>query len=225
MPRIVVLGATGDGKSTLLNIFAGYRASVAADSDTSGLAWKYKARVVERPLFEANYCADSVTMETAMAVTRWLGTGERVVLVDTPGVLDSREGEANYEEKAHIQRNRNGDMHAKLKHLKKTSAVLVLHSDFHGNKLDSSNAQLLKDLAGMFESAGGAFWRCVIVGYSKMNTQANWRVVFDRKRGQPQTALGRLQGTGGGARQRDGDRTGQLAEGVRISAAGVGGQS
>jgi hypothetical protein len=198
IPRIVVLGATGSGKSTLLNIFAGYRASMAADSDAGGLAWQYKGRAVERPLFESNDCAGSVTMETAMVVTRWLGKGDRVVLVDTPGVLDSREGEADDEEKARIQRHRNGDLHAKLKHLKKINAVLVLHSDFHGNKLDSSNAKLLKDLASMFESAGGAFWKHVIVGYSKMNTQADWSVLLDRKRKQMQSALGRLQSTGGG---------------------------
>ena len=199
IPRIVVLGATGSGKSTLLNIFAGFRASIDADSDAGGLAWQYEGRSVERPLFESQDCPGSVTMETAMVVTRWLGKGDRVVLVDTPGVLDSREGQADYEEKARIQRHRNGDLHVKLKHLKKISAVLVLHSDFHGNKLDSSNAKLLQDLAGMFESAGGAFWKHVIVGYSKMNTQAGWRVLLDRKSKQLQTELGRLQGTGGGA--------------------------
>jgi len=127
-------------------------------------------------------------------VTRWLGSGDKIVLVDTPGVLDSRESNGDTW-KAMYQRDRNCDLHIKLKHLKNISAVLVLLSDFHSTRLDSSNFQLLKDLANMFESEGSTFWEHVIVGYSKMNMQTDvWKDLFPRKKIQLQTALKELQG-------------------------------
>eukprot|EP00026_Physarum_polycephalum_P010338 Phypoly_transcript_10498.p1 GENE.Phypoly_transcript_10498~~Phypoly_transcript_10498.p1 ORF type:complete len:376 (+),score=60.16 Phypoly_transcript_10498:119-1246(+) len=66
MKKVIVLGATGSGKSSLCNILAGRRNTFVVSSGVN-----------------------SQTSSTAIQNASWLGTGEGALIVDTPGLGDS----------------------------------------------------------------------------------------------------------------------------------------
>ena len=76
-PRLLILGPTGVGKSSLGNVLAG-----CEPSD-------------ENCFFPVCPGADSCTKETKIAEGKYLGVGANVTLVDTPGFGDS-DGEEVY---------------------------------------------------------------------------------------------------------------------------------
>jgi len=71
--RIVIVGSTGVGKSSLANVLLGCDPN---DKDGCGN-------------FEVCHDMDSCTKETSYGVGRWLGRGSNVTVVDTPGFGDS----------------------------------------------------------------------------------------------------------------------------------------
>ena len=70
-PRLVIIGQTGAGKSTLANVLLG------EPVDCNNCTFPV--------------CAghDSCTKQTKYAVGQWLGEGQRFTVVDTPGFGDS----------------------------------------------------------------------------------------------------------------------------------------
>jgi len=70
-PRIVIVGATGAGKSSLANAFLG------CDPRSDDC------------LFEVCSGSDSCTKQTTYGVGSWLGNGQNFTVVDTPGFGDS----------------------------------------------------------------------------------------------------------------------------------------
>merc|ERR1719209_1470285 len=70
-PRIVIVGATGAGKSSLANAFLG------CDPRSSDC------------LFEVCSGSDSCTKQTTYGIGPWLGNGQNFTVVDTPGFGDS----------------------------------------------------------------------------------------------------------------------------------------
>merc|ERR1712130_669917 len=70
-PRIVIVGATGSGKSSLANAFLG------CDPQS------------DECLFKVCSSQDSCTKETTYGFGPWLGTGQNFTVVDTPGFGDS----------------------------------------------------------------------------------------------------------------------------------------
>merc|ERR1712179_261585 len=70
-PRLVIVGPTGAGKSSLANALLG------CDPRSSDC------------LFEVCHDMDSCTKETTYGIGQWLGQGENFTVVDTPGFGDS----------------------------------------------------------------------------------------------------------------------------------------
>ena len=81
--RVVVIGCTGSGKSTMLNTMAGWKFVQRAPD------YKYtweRGDADGTPLFEARASSDSVTKKTTYANLEWFGDASRpFVAVDTPG--------------------------------------------------------------------------------------------------------------------------------------------
>ncbi len=71
LPHIVIIGATGVGKSSLANVFIG------------------EDPTCKNCTFPVCGGADSCTKNTNYAVGLWLGSGLEFTVVDTPGFGDS----------------------------------------------------------------------------------------------------------------------------------------
>ena len=70
--RIVLIGCTGAGKSTIGNIAAGWKLVGKMDSDGDfDFTWKHPEGL--EPLFEARASGESVTDKTSFANVSWLG--------------------------------------------------------------------------------------------------------------------------------------------------------
>merc|ERR1719421_1343702 len=81
-PVMVLIGHSGTGKSSLGNFVGG---------DTT-----------EHPKFQVGEGGGSQTSATQSELVRWLGNGEHVVVVDTPGLSDSRNTSDGETDSAHI---------------------------------------------------------------------------------------------------------------------------
>jgi predicted GTPase len=68
-PVVVVIGSTGTGKSSLCNILCGH------PTGQRFMVWEK---------------ADSCTNITTKHIEKWFGTGSEFVLIDTPGLGDSK---------------------------------------------------------------------------------------------------------------------------------------
>jgi len=84
-PRVVIMGATGAGKSTLANVLIG--ASPDCENCTFPICKNH----------------DSCTKDTTYATGQWLGNGTKFTVVDTPGFADTdEEGVALIEEMMNV---------------------------------------------------------------------------------------------------------------------------
>ena len=74
-PRLVILGATGVGKSSLANVLLG------RDKNYEGAGYSDGC-------FQVRGGLDSVTKATCAEAGLWLGSGQSFTVVDTPGFGD-----------------------------------------------------------------------------------------------------------------------------------------
>merc|ERR1712055_73170 len=134
-PRIVIVRATGSGKSSLANAFLG--------CDPRSKDW----------MFPVCTGVDSCTKETNYGTGLWLGTGQNMTVVDTPGFGDSdNEDEALIEEMMNILAN-------VVDH---ADTILLL---FNGElpRFDASLQSMLKRMTQIF---GVDWWNYVVIGVS-----------------------------------------------------------
>ena len=145
--RVVVIGVTGAGKSTVLNCMGGW-GFVQKPPDYE-FEWQEKDGV--DALFEARADTDSCTKKTSFANLDWLGDAERpVVAVDTPGHDDPAGAEIESKEAREKLGEMAADLHNKMKALGHIHAILVLHNDVHSNRLNPATYTVLKMIGEKF---------------------------------------------------------------------------
>eukprot|EP00908_Phaeocystis_cordata_P011564 Transcript_22476.p1 GENE.Transcript_22476~~Transcript_22476.p1 ORF type:complete len:480 (+),score=262.31 Transcript_22476:80-1441(+) len=171
--RMVVIGVTGAGKSTVLNCLGGWE--FKQKPPDYEFEWQDKDGV--SPLFEARADTDSCTKKTSFANLSWCGDESRpVVAVDTPGHDDPAGAEIENAESREKLGELAADLHNKLKALGHVHAILVLHNDVHSNRLNPATYTILKMVGEKFLKSEVSCWRHVIVGYSKCNAhETSWR--------------------------------------------------
>jgi len=121
-PKIVIIGQTGAGKSSLSNVLIGQPFDCKNCSFT--------------------VCDDhnSCTKETTYAVGPWLGDGADFTVVDTPGFNDS-DGESN---------DLIDEMMNVLKKIVKGANAIVLLINGEDERFDSSLQQMIREMQALF---------------------------------------------------------------------------
>merc|ERR1719495_2883761 len=135
-PRLVILGQTGTGKSTLSNILLGQA-------------------------FDCKYCTfpvcngmNSCTKDTKYATGKWLGKGGAdFTVVDTPGVGDSDNNDNEMID----------EMMNTLKDAVKAANTLVLLISGEQQRFNSALQQMIREMEALF---GETFWDNAIIGVS-----------------------------------------------------------
>jgi len=178
--RVVVIGVTGAGKSTILNCMGGW-GFVQKPPDYE-FEWQEKDGV--DALFEARADCDSCTKKTSFANLGFLGDSERaVVAVDTPGHDDPAGAEIETKEAREKLGEMAADLHNKMKALGHIHAILVLHNDVHSNRLNPATYTVLKMIGEKFAKSEVSCWKHVVVGYSKCNAhETSWRSGLAKKK-------------------------------------------
>lgn len=189
--RLCVVGLTGAGKSTLLNVMAGWSFKVVKiDGSTTYKMSKemdIDGQKVERgELFQSGSSSKSVTDHTSFALVDYFGDPEKpLMLIDTPGHDDTSD-DPECKGLTKIE----ADLTNKLKKLGYVNAILVIHNDVVGNRLNPATLELLRKLDAKFHEVGSAVWDHVIIGYSKCNEfEDTWRANFQRKKTELQQTI------------------------------------
>jgi len=150
--RVVVIGVTGAGKSTVLNCMGGW-GFVQKPPDYE-FEWQEKDGV--SALFEARADCESCTKKTSFANLAFLGDAERaVVVVDTPGHDDPAGAEIESKEAREKLGEMAADLHNKMKALGHIHAILVLHNDVRRSHYSSGSTNPT-DSTGSTDSAHSA---------------------------------------------------------------------
>jgi len=143
LPRLVIVGQTGSGKSTLSNVLLG------------------QSPDCENCTFTICDTHDSCTKETTYAVGNWLGgDGEIFTVVDTPGFGDSDN------EDTELIDEMMGVLHTVVKG---ANAVMLL-VDGTEERFDAAMQQMIREMQALF---GEALWENTILGVSHWAYDAN----------------------------------------------------
>ena len=135
-PHLVIIGATGVGKSTMANVLIGQ--SPDCDNCT----------------FPVCPGGDSCTKETSYAIGNWTGiAGQEFTVVDTPGFGDS-DGQDN------LLIN---EMVDTLKDVLKTTNGFLLIFKGDDERFDEKSTQMIREMEALF---GNGFWDHVTLGVS-----------------------------------------------------------
>ena len=121
-PRLVIIGQTGAGKSTLANVLLGD--AVNCDNCTF-------------PVCDGH---DSCTKNTKYAVGEWLGKGDAFTIVDTPGF-----GDSDNDDDALID-----EMMDVLKHTIEGCNGIVLLINGEEERFDASLQQMMREMQALF---------------------------------------------------------------------------
>uniref|UniRef100_A0A7S3FDX9 G domain-containing protein n=1 Tax=Haptolina ericina TaxID=156174 RepID=A0A7S3FDX9_9EUKA len=194
--RVVFIGCTGAGKSTIGNIASGWRL-VGRQADDGEYAFDWKHPTDMRPLFEARADGESVTSKTAFANVHWLGDEARpIIVVDTPGHDDTAGTNLESKEARDKLGELAADLHTKLKALGSVHAIVILHNDVVSNRLNPATQTVLKMVGDKFAKADSSVWANVVVAYSKCNEhESTWRSGLAQKKASLQSLVRELSGT------------------------------
>jgi len=181
--RVVLIGCTGAGKSTIGNIAAGWRLVGKMDADGDfEFSWMHDKDAP--PLFEARASGESVTNKTSFANINWLGDESRpVILCDTPGHDDTAAAEIDTPEAREKLGALAADLHDKLKAFGTVHAIVVIHNDVMSNRLNPATQTVLKMVGEKFAKAETSVWKNVVIAYSKCNEhETSWRAGIAKKK-------------------------------------------
>jgi len=120
-PRMVILGSTGVGKTTLSNVLVG-------------------CAPTEDCLFQVCDGVDSCTKDTAYGVGDWIGTGPPFTVVDTPGFGDSDNDDNELID----------EMTKYLKNTVNTTNLFLLTFNGEQDRLDSTLQQMIREVEALF---------------------------------------------------------------------------
>jgi energy-coupling factor transporter ATP-binding protein EcfA2 len=181
--RVLVLGATGSGKSTLLNTLGGWKLM------QSKVDYSYKWS--DDTLFESSCGCESKTQKTAFANMCWFGNPNRkFIAVDTYGLDDSEAVDIDDPSSCEKLGVMATDLHNKLQKMGYVDAVVILHNDVHGNRLNPLMYTMLKMTAEKFSDCGNDLWRNVVIAYSKCNeADISWRGGLEAKKKELQASI------------------------------------
>ena len=136
-PHLIILGATGTGKSSLANVLLG------------------ESPDCENCTFPVCSGADSCTKETSFAEGRWLSQGSEFTVVDTPGFGDSDNDDNNLI----------NEMVQALKNVVKTANGFILLFNGQTERFDSKAQQMIREMEALFGTGfwehvvlGVSFW-------------------------------------------------------------------
>ena len=159
LKRLLVLGCSGSGKSSLLNKLSGLK--LEWNSDKSTFIWN------SIPIFESKSDVNSVTKYTTYANINFPDERTGLLVVDTPGHdhhdlpnMDSQTIRDKLSEDA-------ADLYNKLKNMGHLNTILVLHNDIYSNRLNPATFTLLQKIDEMFVSSDINVWEHVVIAYSK----------------------------------------------------------
>eukprot|EP00091_Calanus_sinicus_P023341 TRINITY_DN7828_c0_g1_i3.p1 TRINITY_DN7828_c0_g1~~TRINITY_DN7828_c0_g1_i3.p1 ORF type:complete len:374 (-),score=63.07 TRINITY_DN7828_c0_g1_i3:19-1140(-) len=144
-PHIVMLGATGVGKSSLGNVLVGGPPECEEIEDPS--------EMVTQPLncwFGVCHSATSCTKGTQYATGLFVGNGDSFTIIDTPGFGDSA-GDDNILITQMVD---------SLKNQIKTANIFVLTMNGQSERFDTLIQQMLREVEALF---GTQFWDHVIL--------------------------------------------------------------
>ncbi|KAL1508620.1 hypothetical protein AB1Y20_004717 [Prymnesium parvum] len=181
--RIVLIGCTGSGKSTIGNVAAGWKYVGKMDAD-GGFDFSWQHPEGAPPMFEARASGSSVTSHLSFANIDWLGDKSRpVILIDTPGHDDTAAAEIDSAEAREKLGEMAAELHDKLKAIGTIHALVVVHNDVTSNRLNPATQTILKMIAEKFAKADTSVWKNVVIAYSKCNEHdTSWRAGIAKKK-------------------------------------------
>eukprot|EP00928_Gymnodinium_smaydae_P090118 TRINITY_DN73967_c0_g1_i1.p1 TRINITY_DN73967_c0_g1~~TRINITY_DN73967_c0_g1_i1.p1 ORF type:complete len:441 (+),score=99.65 TRINITY_DN73967_c0_g1_i1:37-1359(+) len=185
--RIVVLGCTGAGKSTLMNVLGGWKLQQGPpDYD-----FRWEAKNGRAPLFSADIGAESVTQKVQFANLEWFGDEHRpFTAVDTPGHDDSEATDLENPDTLAKLEELAADLHNKLRALGHVHLILVLHNDVTSGRLNPATYTILKMVDEKFARADQNVWENVVIAFTKCNAHdVSWRSQLARKKSEQQKAI------------------------------------
>ena len=167
IPRILVIGETGTGKSSLCNKMAGVRYKKISKFNPT---FKITTTTVEvdnkcnvEPIFKVQRGQDSVTQETSWAEVNYLGDDrKKLIIIDTPGLNDKNVDNGKKHRK---------DLQLKLEAMEQVDLILIL-LDKPSSRLTKSLKDMMYDIIGIFggnENLYGHF----AVGFSHCDESDN----------------------------------------------------
>ena len=191
LKRIVILGSSGSGKSSMLNAMAGWRLVQEMKSPDLRCRWAApRCKPVNQPMpFKAACSVRSVTAETGLAYAHFRSdtVDGTMLFVDTPGYDDTSatDGDIYNIERSSTSEgiaasNLRDELRAihkdkldKLKALGHIHTIVLVHKDIASNRVDPVFIWQLKMLD---ETFGEDVWKHVVVAYSHCNPyETTWR--------------------------------------------------
>ena len=165
-PRLVIIGQTGAGKSTLANVLLGeIFLSLSGTPAPDNFLWEVNTG--QCPLGESPDCTNctfavcndhnSCTKQTKYKVGTWLGSGPTFTIVDTPGFGDSDN------EDPELIDEMMGALHSVIK----GANAMVFLINGQDERFDASMQQMIREMQALF---GEEFWLHTVIVVIKCGT-------------------------------------------------------